>query len=100
MFAIVREPAFEEQMLRLVKTYQRMAQLDQAIDWALRKHPHRIPNIVRFPPDYYLWVTDEFFEIDIPSVRILYRIDSSIHTVYLLSIVEVSEGDRNVFSKG
>jgi mRNA-degrading endonuclease RelE of RelBE toxin-antitoxin system len=100
MFAIVREPSFEEQMLRLVKTHQRMAQLDQAIDWALRNHPHRIPNIVRFPPDFYLWVTDEFFEIDIPSVRILYRIDSNTHTVYLLSIQEVTDKDRDVLSNG
>jgi hypothetical protein len=98
MFAIVREQSFEEQMLRLTGAYQRMAELDRAIDWALAKHPHRIPNIVRFPPDFYLWVTDEFFEINIPSVRILYRIDSQTHTVYLLSIQEITNKDRDVFS--
>jgi len=98
MFAIIREHSFEEQMLRLTGTYERMAELDQAIDWALRKHPHRIPNIVRFPPDFFLWVTDEFFEINIPSVRILYRIDSQIHTVYLISIQEITSKDRNILS--
>lgn len=98
MFAIVRETSFDEQVLHLCKTHHRINELDNAIDWALRRKPHKIPNVIKFPPNHFLWVTDEFYNSDIPMVRILYRIDFENNIVTLLSIQEVGVDEEDFFN--
>jgi hypothetical protein len=99
MFCIVREKSFDEQIKIIARNYSRMGELDQAIDWALCRKPTRIPNIVKVSYHYYLWVTDEFYNLDIPMVRILYMVDQPNKTVYLLSICEVMPKEEEVFSR-
>src|SRR5688572_27247401 len=99
MFSIVREKSFDEQINLIARNYTRMGELDNAIDWALGRKPTKIPNIVKISYDYYLWVTDEFYKIDIPMVRILYKVDQANKTVYLLSISEVLPKEEEIFSQ-
>lgn len=89
MFSIVREKEFDAEVLRLSAGYSRMKDLDEAMDWALSKNPTKITHAVRITGEYYLWVTAEFSKLSIPSVRILYKVDDSKFTVFLMSIEEI-----------
>lgn len=99
MYSIVREHSFDEQLELIARRYSRMAELDNAIDWALSRQPTQIPNVVRISYDYYLWVTDEFYAHDVPMVKILYRVDHGNQTVFLLSIAEVRPNEEDLFGK-
>lgn len=88
MFEIVRETEFDINISRISKSYSRMTDLDSAIDWALSKKPDQIPNIVSIGDGYFLWVTDEFYDIDIPCLRILYKVDHISRKVNLISVEE------------
>lgn len=97
MFSIVREKEFDEQITNLSRDYSRMYDLDNAIDWVLSRRPNKIPNLIKFPPHYYLWITDEFWKLDIPMLRILFRIDKEKSIVYLLSVQEVPTDEEDLF---
>ena len=43
---IIRESYFDEKVAEIIGDYSRMDELDSAIDWALRKDPIKIPNIL------------------------------------------------------
>lgn len=80
-FTIVREPDFDEKIMEIARTYKRAAELDEAIDWALSRHPHRFSELTA---EYYLWVTEELVNPDFPQLRILYRIVE--RTVFLIDV--------------
>ena len=95
MFTIIREREFDEVIEQLTINHSRMNDLDAAIDWALSRAPNRIPNSVQLMPNYFLWVTDEFYDLEIPIVRILFKIEGN--TVILLAISEVEPENEAVF---
>ncbi len=83
---IIRESEFDTQIEELTGDYTRMDDLDNAIDWALEKNSINDTEVfLNIEGDYYLWVTEEFYSLDIPKVRILYKYDGN-YTINLLSI--------------
>ncbi len=99
MYTIVREKSFDEQVEIITRRHFRMKDLDHAIDWALSRKPTEIPNIVKISYEYYLWVTAEFYNIDIPMVKILYRVERETNTVYLFTIAEVKPNEEERFGQ-
>ena len=81
---IIREAEFDRQMEELTGNYSRMDDLDSGIDWALSE-TNLSDTILNIEGQFYLWVTEEFFSLDIPKVRILYQYDGE-YTIHLLSI--------------
>jgi hypothetical protein len=65
----VRESKFDAKIKLIAETYQRMDELDQAIEWGLSRNPKRFNHICA---DFYLWKTEKLIG-DIPQLRILYR---------------------------
>ncbi len=82
-FTVIREKEFDSQLEEICTRYQRMSELDHAIDWALSRKPHSFRHI---SGDYYLWVTEKLISDDFPKVKILYKVDDVNRTVVLISI--------------
>lgn len=84
---VIREPEFEEQAMSISKNYQRLDDLDQAIDWALARF-FRSPEIFYLiEDDKYLYKTDKIYGF--PQLRILFSVDEDLKTIKLLSIQEI-----------
>lgn len=85
-YAIVREHQFDESHTAIAGSYERMDEMDSAIDWALARNPQYFTNII---DDYYLWKSDK---IDgFPACRIVYHVDEVEKRVTLIDIEEVEE---------
>ena len=82
-YTIVRENSFEAKMQALIKDFSRLAELEGALDWALARKPHSFNQLFN---DIYFIVTEDLGEFGIPSLRILYLIDSADKKVILLDI--------------
>ena len=59
-----------------------MAELDNAIDWALSRDPSRFYSPL---PGYYLWKMEQM-TADVPSLLLLYRYDPAEDVVYLINV--------------
>lgn len=92
MYSIVREPLYDSHLEELFTKYDRMKDLDNAIEWALSRKPSSIPDSVHIEDNFYIWTTEEF-STGIPTVRIVYRVDEDTKTVSLKAISEISEED-------
>lgn len=84
-YSVIRETGFDKKVKELCRTYKRMSELDEAIDWALSRKPHYFDNVI---DNYYLWVTETLLNEDFPKVKILYQIDEESRIVTLISIEE------------
>jgi hypothetical protein len=82
----IRERNFDKQLQRITKSYRRMDELDEAIEWALARKPDAFFNIFE---DFYVWKTERLIS-DIPQLRILYRWDKP-DTVILISVEVITE---------
>jgi hypothetical protein len=82
-YTIVRETSFETQMQTLANDFSRLAELETALDWALARRPHSFTQLFN---DVYFIVTEDLGEFGIPSLRILYLIDSANKQVILLDV--------------
>lgn len=56
-----------------------------AIDWALARRPH---HFTKLAGDFYLWVTENIDNADVPKVKIIYRIFEEENRIMLLAIEE------------
>jgi hypothetical protein len=82
-YSIVRERSFQDKFESFIKDYQRLAEVESAIDWALARRPHSFTQIAT---DTYFLVTEDLGEFGIPSLQILYMIDSSERRVLLIDV--------------
>jgi hypothetical protein len=82
-YTIIRDTSFETKMQTLTKDFSRLAELETALDWALARKPHSFTQLFN---DVYFIVTEDLGEFGIPSLRILYLIDSQSKTVILLEV--------------
>lgn len=85
-YKVVKTEAFIEQFSALKKIYKRMDDLLNGIYWALSRHPHRFNKLTG---DYYLWVTGNVDNDEIPKVQILYIIIEEHFQVTLLGIDDI-----------
>ena len=83
----VRERKFDEQIKLITKSYRRMDELDQAIEWALQHNPKRFKNV---QGDYYIWRTQRI-AADIPQLVILYQYLEAESKVIFISAHEVKD---------
>lgn len=87
LYTIIREPAFDEKMMLIAKNYERLDDLDSAIDWQLARNPKEFDNIEDTP--LYLWrfapVLDGF-----PQLVIIFRFDEDLGRVTLIDVREVA----------
>jgi hypothetical protein len=86
-YTIIRETSFQEKMEAFVQNYKRLAEFETALDWALARKPH---GFTQYFSDVYFLVTEDLGEFGIPSLRILYLIDS-VHRKVLLIDVDLKE---------
>lgn len=90
MYTIRREILFENQFTKISKDYNRIADLESAIDWFLvransdEKYVTRIGN----PGDHFLWKFNDIHK-DFPQLLILYKVDNKKEMIYLISVKEV-----------
>jgi len=82
---IVREHSFDSQLNKIAGNYERLDELDSAIDWGLSRAPTKFVN---FAADFYLWKMERISK-NFPQLRIVYRYDSEAHTVYLIAVEEI-----------
>ncbi|KAA6440271.1 hypothetical protein FEM33_06605 [Dyadobacter flavalbus] len=87
---IIREKEFDESVKEILKEFDRIFELDSAIDWVLSRNPtpEEIEKIDEL--GHYLWVTEDFTRFGIPSVRILYNYDEIERIVTLIGIEKSS----------
>jgi hypothetical protein len=84
-YHVDRSEDFIRQFNDLRKHYSRLGDLMDSIDWALARRPHYFNKLAG---DFYLWVTQELDNSQIPKVKILYRIFEEDHRVLLFAIEE------------
>lgn len=82
---IIKENEFIDNLKEIVKDFERVLELEEAIDWALSRNPTP-EEIEKIEEDYYLWVTEDFEKFGIPSVRVVYHFNSEGRIVTLISI--------------
>jgi hypothetical protein len=92
MNEIVRTTEFDEKVLQITGTYDRMNDFDNALDWALCRTHIPDENVVCFnrAKGLYLWITDILPDNILPSFAIVYQVDEANSVVTLLTI-EFSE---------
>ena len=81
----VRESVFDSKIKEIARSYERMHEFDQAIEWGLERNPKQFYNICE---DFYLWKTERLVS-EIPQLRILYRYVESEKTVYFVAVDEI-----------
>ena len=84
-YQIIREPLFEEQFKKIGNNYDRIADIERSIDWALARNPKRFPKIT---PHLHLWKTNKFSH-NFPQLRIAYLIDEPKGVVHLVEVEEI-----------
>jgi len=84
-YRVIKTEDYVQNLHELSKQYGRLTELNDAIEWALARMPHKFNNIAN---DFYFWVTEELANPDFPKVKIVYRILESSSTVTLLTIEE------------
>jgi hypothetical protein len=82
-YTIVRETSFQVKMEAIVVDFKRLAEFESALDWALARKPH---SFTQYFSDVYFLVTEDLGEFGIPSLRILYLIDSANLKVILIDV--------------
>jgi hypothetical protein len=82
-YTIIREKSFDEKIEVLKLDFKRLAEFESALDWALARRPHGFTQLFN---DVYFLVTEDLGEFGIPSLRILYLIDSHERTVLLIDL--------------
>ena len=82
-YKVERSEDFIQQFYELRKIYSRANDLIEGIDWALSRQPHKFTKVAG---DFYLWVTENIANPEIPKLKILYRIFEEGYRVFLLAI--------------
>ena len=82
-YTIIREWSFQEKMEAFIADYKRLAEVESALDWALARQPHSFTQLIN---DTYFLVTEDLGEFDVPSLRILYLIDSAEKRILLIDV--------------
>jgi hypothetical protein len=82
-YTIVREKSFQEKMEVFIADYERLAEVDSALDWALARQPHSFTQLIN---DTYFLVTEDLGEFGIPSLKILYLIEPAEKRVLLIDV--------------
>jgi hypothetical protein len=84
-YKVERSEEFIRQFSELRKIYLRTNDLINSVDWALSRRPHHFTKVAG---DYYLWVTENIDNPEIPKIKIVYRIIDDDNKVILLAIEE------------
>ena len=84
-YAIERELEFDEDCKKFAGSYERLAELDEAIDWVIQRNPTRFIPIDGF----YMWKTDKI--INLPSLLIIFKVDDAKRMVTLIGIEEAED---------
>src|SRR4051812_27054019 len=84
---IIREPAFDAELGKIAGSYQRLADLDDAIDWALSRQPERF---FRMSDGYHFWKMERISP-HFPQLRIIYYYDVWKNTVLLIAVSEINQ---------
>jgi len=84
-YKVIRTEDFIQNLHEISKRYGRVTELNNAIEWALARKPHKFNNIAN---DFYFWITGELSNPALPKVKIVYRILEDSDTVMLLTIEE------------
>jgi hypothetical protein len=82
-YTIIREKSFDEKIEALRLDFRRLAEFESALDWALARRPHSFTQLFN---DVYFLVTEDLGEFGVPSLRILYLINSYERTVLLIDV--------------
>jgi hypothetical protein len=82
-YTIIRESSFQKKIDLFKIDHSRLAEFESALDWALARKPHSFNQLFN---DTYFLVTEDLGEFGIPSLRILYPIDSVKKTVLLIDV--------------
>jgi hypothetical protein len=85
LYLIVREKTFDKKIQSLAKSYSRLDDVDNAIDFALQRCPERFNKI---DGDFYWWKFDST-TTGFPQLIITYRFIPSEGKVILIDAMEV-----------
>lgn len=73
------------QLNKLISSHSRMEELQQAIEWSLRRSPRTVtPHEIT--DNTFLWVTAQLSIDSIPAVKIIYSVDDESKKITLISI--------------
>ena len=84
-YTINRTEEFIRKSQEIKKSYKRVTDLINAIDWALERKPHIFTQV---SGEFYLLKTSELSNPDFPLLKILYRVIQEKNIVVLIDIEE------------
>lgn len=83
MYKVVKTERCIAQLQVLGREFDRMSELNKAIDWYLQRRPGIYA--IEIEPRCFLWVTDQL-PYGFPVLKILYKVDDVAKTVKIISI--------------
>lgn len=84
-YSIQRELEFDKDCEAFAHNYERLAELDEAIDWVLMRNPTRFVQY----DGYYIWRSEKV--TNFPAFFIIYQVDEVNRIVNLVGIEEIVE---------
>ncbi len=88
LYTISREKLFDEKLLAIAKNYERLEELDHAMEWGLIRNPNNFTNVIN---SYYLWVMNKTPFNKFPQLRILFEFNKEKGIINLIDLEEIGK---------